>query len=501
MAMNLVQQGEDLQDFSDEALANELQTGQRGYLPIAVISEIERRTRDRQRYQQTMAAQQAEAPPVVEARLMEFMAQAQTSPEMGMAPEMAGMPPEMAGMPPQGIMAAQPEMAPMPAEAPAGIASMMPPQQMAEGGMVRRAQAGMTSESPAQRRIRINRELSEARRMGAAPERIRELELQLEIGGAGRMSEGAIRSMGLATDPRLFQPIMRAPTVTMDQPEFDLTLPQDRPAQVSTGAASIPAARGEAVQADRGLPSIPRTSAPRFDFGSAYERNLGELELQPVTIRSPRATEQSVRDASFFTEEMNRLKRFAPDREKFDRSRQSDLLVGLGSVIAGATQRGDIAKGLAQLATQQREAQRDFRREELQYEMGLAGLRREERGERRELERERRQMTREEAAQEAALRAEARQMTALELEAESKRQDAEYKIQNLAQQLELAQAKAEREGMTAQIKLLMDTITMQLRQAQTDLAQAQAAKIRAETAASSKFSATPAGQVFSSTAQ
>jgi hypothetical protein len=128
MAMNLVQQGEDLQDFSDEALANELQTGQRGYLPVAVISEIERRTRDRQRYQQTMAAQQAEAPPVAEARLMEFMAQSQPSPEMGMAPEMAGMPPEMAAMPPQGIMAAQPEMAPMPAEAPAGIASMMPPQ-------------------------------------------------------------------------------------------------------------------------------------------------------------------------------------------------------------------------------------------------------------------------------------------------------------------------------------------------------------------------------------
>ena len=152
MAMNLVQQGEDLQDFSDEALANELQTGQRGYLPVAVISEIERRTRDRQRYQQTMAAQQAEAPPVVEARLMEFMAQSQPSPEMGMAPEMAGMPPEMAAMPPQGIMAAQPEMAPMPAEAPAGIASMMPPQQMAEGGMVRRAQTGL---SVAERNKRI----------------------------------------------------------------------------------------------------------------------------------------------------------------------------------------------------------------------------------------------------------------------------------------------------------------------------------------------------------
>lgn len=149
MAMNLVQQGEDLQDFSDEALANELQTGQRGFLPIAVTSEIERRMRDRRRYQEAMAAQQAEAPPVVESRLAEFMAQAQPSPEMGMAPE---MPPEMAGMPPQGIMAAQPEMAPMPAEAPAGIASMMPVQQAAEGGMVRRAQTGL---STAERNKRI----------------------------------------------------------------------------------------------------------------------------------------------------------------------------------------------------------------------------------------------------------------------------------------------------------------------------------------------------------
>ena len=386
MAMNLVQQGEDLQDFSDEALANELQTGQRGYLPVAVISEIERRTRDRQRYQQTMAAQQAEAPPVAEARLMEFMAQSQPSPEMGMAPEMAGMPPEMAAMPPQGIMAAQPEMAPMPAEAPAGIASMMPPQQMAEGGMVRRAQTGMTPESPAQRRMRINRELTEARRMGASPEMIRELELQLEVGSrAGSLSEGALRSRGLATDPRLFQPIMRVPTVTMDQPEFDLTLPQDMPAAVgieTVAEQAVTPPRSESPSLESFTPSIS-------NFQDVYSRELADRLLKPATIQSQRATPESVAAASeaartgFYPQEMERLRKFAPDREKFDKSRQSDLLVGLGSVIAGATQRGDIAKGLAQLAAQQREAQREFRREEREY-MGLeSALRREQRQEER----------------------------------------------------------------------------------------------------------------------
>lgn len=515
MAMNLVQQGEDLQDFSDEALANELQTGQRGYLPVAVLSEIERRTRDRQRYQQTMAAQQAEAPPVVQARLMEFMAQAQPSPEMGMAPEMA---PEMAAMPPQGIMAAQPEMAPMSAEAPTGIASMMPPQQMAEGGMVRRAQTGMTSTDP------LGYLVGEG--MTAAGRGIAGTGRFVSQAGLSRPGYSSLLSATAMTEAeRLRRRILAKEQINLDasQERAALAALEQTAAPAATSAPaggqfSLPAAREASIFSERRpgtdysggarevaeRPALRMPSAPSFDFSSAYERNLGELQLQPVTIRSPRATEQSVRDASFFTEEANRLRRFAPDREKFDRSRQSDLLVGLGSVIAGATQRGDIAKGLAQLTAQQREAQREFRREELQYEMGLAGLRREERGERREIERERRQAQREEAAQEAALRTEARQMTALELEAEGKRQDAEYKIQNLAQQLELAQAKAEREGMNAQLKLLVDTITMQLRQAQTELALAQAAKARAEAAAAGRFSgsgATPAGQVFSSTAQ
>jgi hypothetical protein len=429
MAMNLVQQGEDLQDFSDEALANELQTGQRGYLPVAVISEIERRTRDRQRYQQTMAAQQAEAPPVVEARLMEFMAQSQPSPEMGMAPEMAGMPPEMAAMPPQGIMAAQPEMAPMPAEAPAGIASMMPPQQMAEGGMVRRAQAGDPLRmSPNQR------EIERILRKGPAARTPEENEI---LRAAGRTLTqrtqdpmGSIASLEATfASPFIRRGITEGAYLLSDE---DLASAGDRPGAVNeriyralggrqytqpsaasqataapaapaSGEFSLPAARDVSIFSDlrpgtdysggtqerEELLGLESFTPSISNFQDVYSRELADRLLKPVTIQSQRATPESVAAASeaartgFYPQEMERLRKFAPDREKFDKSRQSDLLVGLGSVIAGATQRGDIAKGLAQLAAQQREAQREFRREEREY-MGLeSALRREQRQEER----------------------------------------------------------------------------------------------------------------------
>ena len=256
-----------------------------------------------------------------------------------------------------------------------------------------------------------------------------------------------------------------------------------------------------ATTTDRGLTSLPTYTPTSFDFGGAYERNLADLQLQPVTIRSPRATEQSVRDASFFAEEMARLGKFAPDKERFQRESQSDLLVGLGSVIAGATQRGDIAKGLAQLAAQQREARRGFRQEEREYAGLQSALFREERGERRELARERRQEERQERLDDAALRQEARQMTVLQVEAQKQIDDANYRMQDLAQRIEAAEAKAKIEGMNAQIKLLLDTLNMQLREEEIKKTRAERLKIEAETAAASRYAntGTSASQVRSAT--
>jgi hypothetical protein len=519
--MNFVQQQEDLYDFDDQSLANELQSGMRGYHPMVVAAEIQRRLKERGEAQQQMMAQQAQQnQPVAQRQLMEFMAQAQPA---EMAPEM--MPPEMAmqggaeGMPPEMMAAAMPPQMPaeMPAEMPVGIAAGMP-QQMAGGGSIRRAQAGFRGSYQDPLGQLVGESMTAAGRGTAGVFR--------GIGAAGMATPGysaLFSGYGSSSEEeRLRRAIAAREQIGLDtsslKAELNKIIESRKPAaqrtSVQTGYGSegvsadeVPSiARrpgtdysGATTTADRGLTSLPTYSPTSFDFGSAYERNLGDLQLQPVTIRSPRATEQSVRDASFFAEEMGRLGKFSPDKERFQRESQSDLLVGLGSVIAGATQRGDIAKGLAQLAAQQREARRGFRQEEREYAGLEAALRREERGERQAERRERRQIEREEAASEAALRQEARQMTALEMEAQSKIDDANYKIQNLTQQLEIAQAKAEREGTNAQLKLLMDTITMQLRQAQTEKARAETAKIRAEAAAAERFggtSSTPAAQVF-----
>lgn len=520
--MNFVQQQEDLYDFDDQSLANELQSGMRGYHPMVVAAEIQRRLKERSEAQQQMMAQQAQqSQPVAQRQLMEFMAQAQpaeVTPEM-MPPEMA-MQGGMEGMPPEMMAAAMPAAMPpeMPAEAPVGIAAAMP-QQMAEGGSIRRAQMGFRGSYQDPLGQLVGESMTAAGRGTAGVFR--------GIGAAGMATPGYSQLFSgygsSSEEERLRRAIAAREQIGLDTSSLKAELNQiiqsrtpaaQRPS-IETGygtegvsADEVPSiarrpgtdySGATTTTTDRGVTSLPTYMPSSFDFGGAYERNLADLQLQPVTIRSPRATEQSVRDASFFAEEMGRLRKFAPDKERFQRESQSDLLVGLGSVIAGATQRGDIAKGLAQLAAQQREARRGFRQEEREYAGLEAALRREERAERQAERRERRQIEREEAASEAALRGEARQLTALELEAQSKIDDANYKIQSLAQQLELAQAKAEREGMNAQLKLLMDTITMQLRQAQTEKARAETAKIRADAAAAARFggtSSTPAAQVF-----
>lgn len=515
--MNFVQQQDDLRDFDDQSLADELQSGRRGYHPMAVAAEMQSRLKERSDAQQQMMAQQAQQnQPVAQRQLMEFMAQAQPAqmpPEMAMQGGMEGMPPEM-------MAAAMPAAMPpeMPAEAPVGIAAGMP-QQMAGGGIVRRAQMGFRGSYQDPLGVLVGESMTAAGKGTAG--------LFRGIGAAGRATPGYSQLFsGYGSSPeeeRLRRAIAAREQIGLDASSLKAELNQiiqsrtpatQRPS-IETGYGTEGVSADEVplfdrrpgtdysgattTTTDRGVTTLPTYTPTSFDFRGAYERNLGNLELQPVTIRSPRATEQSVRDASFFAEERGRLGKFAPNKERFQRESQSDILLGLGSVIGGATQRGDIAKGLAQLAAQQREARRGFREEEMRYAGFESALRREERAERQAERRERRQIEREDEAAAAARRQEARQLTALELEAQSKIDDANYKIQSLAQQLEIAQAKAEREGMTAQVKLLLDTLTMQLRQAETELARARAADLRAKTAASERFggtSSTPAAQVF-----
>jgi hypothetical protein len=221
-------------------------------------------------------------------------------------------------------------------------------------------------------------------------------------------------------------------------------------------------AETRAAPTGRGVTSLPTYSPTSFDFGSQYTRNLADIALQPVTIKSQRATPESVQAASeaaknsFFAQEMERLRKFAPDKERFQRESQSDLLVGLGSVIAGATQRGDIAKGLAQLAAQQREARRGFRGEEREFEMLQSSLRREGRADERAEEERRYQRERAAAEAERMSRTEALAITTaqaktqidldqLQIAREKLRQD---QIQ-FQETLKTAKTKAERDAALA----------------------------------------------------
>ena len=499
--MNFVQQQDDLRDFDDQSLADELQSGRRGYHPMAVAAEMQSRLKERSDAQQQMMAQQAQQnQPVAQRQLMEFMAQAQpaqASPEMAMQGGMEGMPPEM--------MAAMPAAMPpeMPAEAPVGIAAGMP-QQMAGGGSIRRAQFGImgspseqnriTSQYIASQRRELQRKITQARMRGNDLEALRLTdELQALLPGSGSPSTAFKGARDIAD----IAGRMSREIEVKDAPEFDLTLPQDRQAVVPAETAAETVAETRVTPTGRDVTTLPTYTPTSIDFRSAYERNLKDLQ----SILAPSTTEQPVSDTSFFAQERERLSKFAPDAERFQRQIQADTLTGLGAIIGGATQRGDIAKGLAQLAAQQREARRGFREEEMKYAGFESALRREERAETQAERRERRQIKREDEAAAAALRAEARQLTALEVDAQEKINNANYKVQELAQKIEIAKAEAALKGSNAQLDYLIKVLNMELIQARTELAKAQENQINIKNEVESRFrsTGTSASQVRSAT--
>ena len=479
--MNFVQQQDDLRDFDDQSLADELQSGRRGYHPMAVAAEMQSRLKERSDAQQQMMAQQAQQnQPVAQRQLMEFMAQAQpaqASPEMAMQGGAEGMPPEM-------MAAAMPAAMPpeMPAEAPVGIAAGMP-QQMAGGGSIRRAQFGImgspseqnriTSQYIASQRRELQRKITQARMRGNDLEALRLTdELQALLPGSGSPSTAFKGARDIAD----IAGRMSREIEVKDAPEFDLTLPQDRQAAAPAETAAETVAETRATPTGRGVTTLPTYMPSSFDFGSQYTRNLADIALQPVTIKSQRATPESVQAASeaaknsFFAQEMERLRKFAPDKERFQRESQSDLLVGLGSVIAGATQRGDIAKGLAQLAAQQREARRGFRGEEREYEMLQSSLRREQRADERAEEERRYQRERAAAEAERMSRAEALAITT-----------AQAKTQTDLDQLQIAREKLRQDERQFQENLKIATTKAERDAAVAGLQQTKAALEMAET--------------------
>lgn len=496
--MSLIDQQKDLENFSDQALLQEAMQPMRGYPPYLVAAEIQRRQQDRSRVQQQTMAAQPEAPPVAMQQAAQFANQ--MAPMAQPEPVMGGMPPE-AGMDMAGSMAGS-----MPSPEPVGIMGAAPVQAMAGGGEVKRMQVGrtVTSYDP------LGRIVGES--MGAAGRGI--VGAGELISGSSMLAPGSVASLrgkAAAEADRLRRRIALNRSLGLDTSQQEAALRAleggDQPAAAPTpaslfnvrpgtdfgGEVSAPTTDADISTLDSGIPSIPISR--RGDFMSTYRDVLGRIApLETVGIQSRkdilegRVTPQGrVALDPFYVEEAKRLEQFRPSREKFERGSQAEMLAGLGAIIGGATQRGDIARGLAALTRQQREAERDFRREEREFAGFESGLRREERAEammrdqaRTAAAREERQMSRQDVSD----------ALAMTQAIETSRNQADRlaaEVQNLNLQLQIAKQEALSKGMSRQLELVIKTLEANLTKAKTAEATERARALGIENSMNEKF--------------
>jgi hypothetical protein len=84
---------------------------------------------------------------------------------------------------------------------------------------------------------------------------------------------------------------------------------------------------------------------------------------------------------TYWDDMMKRFEGYQPSEKEFEQDRRAALLASLGEAVGGATRRGDIAKGLASIAREQVGSKREFQKQMREYEMGLMGLRGQQRAE------------------------------------------------------------------------------------------------------------------------
>jgi len=204
--MNILQMEDMVKGLPDQILMQEAQMPS-GQIPqFLALSEVQRRQEMRQKLQ---------APP--EATVADQILQG------GIASAMPQQGPQQPPAPPQGMPQGTPPQGQPPA--------MMYGGGMVPSGIVKMQNLGQVpNESPALRRARISNEIRNARMAGADPQVIKELEDQLRIlTPAGTLSAGAAAQQGAMNQPMFeamnIAPTMETPTVSMDQPEFDLSLP------------------------------------------------------------------------------------------------------------------------------------------------------------------------------------------------------------------------------------------------------------------------------------
>jgi len=450
--MSLIDQQKDLESFSDQALLQEASQPMRGYPPYLVMAEIQRRQEDRQRVQRQAQAQEPKQPPVATQQIQAFINQMQApvaqpeaiTADMGqmagmdmaepqMAPEQMQMAPEEAMMDQSGIMAGAPV------------------QGMAGGGVVQRKQAGGGFFSDR------SRPFGEALLAALTPsprsseyslvKRIRELE-------AAGQDASALRAELNKMKGRVSAPALGAgPTPTASSAPGITSLRAD-PEMQRQFTASMNEIKGRDlmnVPQIQGVPVERQKSAPRPRPPAAPGASAPMAQAAPVAPAAAAAPADT-----YWADMMKKFEGYQPSEKEFEQDRRAALLASLGEAVGGATRRGDIAKGLAAIAREQVGSKKEFQKQMREYEMGLMGLRGQQRAETREEERIR--LAREEAKairdEEIALRKEdlrIKRETAEEA-VRSSREEIALKRQELAEARRLGAASAEINRLNFELK-------------------------------------------------
>jgi len=231
---------------------------------------------------------------------------------------------------------------------------------------------GLSALSPRRSGTSLMREIARVEAAGGDASALRAELAQIQRGIVPEVGAGPVATPSSAPG------ITSAPASQMDMASV-LNAPQGSYLRgVPVGGATATTERVAAPVAR------PAAVTPRATPAAGIE------QLQEVAVTGKRTD-------PYYLEAAGEMYKFAPSREDFERRSRAETLVGLGEIIGGATQRGDIAKGLAALTRQRLAGEREMQREERDFRMAMMGLRGQERAEARADTRELAAIARDEA--------------------------------------------------------------------------------------------------------
>jgi len=259
----------------------------------------------------------------------------------------------------------------------------------------------------------------------------REIATVEAAGGDASALRAELASMkGLATAPAIGQAPVATPSSAPGITSVDAAPRIPGIENIISGQTAM--IRGVPVGGDTAVaPPAPPAAAPQAGVRPTVARRPGIEALQEVAVTGKRADE-------FTPEMLERYYRYQPNEEDFRRMSQAEMLAGLGEVIGTATQRGDIARGLSALTRQQQAANREFRREQRDFEMGLMGIKERQRTEQRADAREAAAIARDQARFDTEIRL---KLTDIDMRRQALREEAAARVaaaKNDAERLAIA---------------------------------------------------------------